>query len=312
MSNPNDPKPMPPDQPDPTKDLPKSPPTPTPSKGSFEFQLPPLEEGAIAPPPVPQSDPSVPELPPYPVRPVPKTGSRAGTFEFELPDVEDEPDPLIETTPTVNIKPLSSDEVSFQPPATGDPAALSFGGKLPELSGKSSTDMLPDIPPLEPASGVDQAAEILDKTDLTEPVAPAAGWLDSDPGSLPTVGKPAATVEGMGELTESSDIFNNEPIAPALPVDEASDIISATSSPSDERQSWEQPNRPSDVALTFDSPPGGSTMQEADSGNLPLAEELTDSSDSLFDEPAPDHESIHDLENLGAGTMFDSAQLAEA
>jgi len=188
MSNPNDPKATQPEQPAPTS----PPPTPTPIlgatvQGSFEFQLPPVKDGVIAPPAAPTSDPSFPELPLYPVKPVPRGPRRAVTFEFELPgadldEPEPQPQPLGELTPTVPFLELppvdagkSEPPVSTATPTSFAPAEVALA--KPDISPTTEhapLDLIeptPSVPVSPPAAPSSEAVEAFEPVSVDPPAS---------------------------------------------------------------------------------------------------------------------------------------------
>ncbi|MBM3981020.1 MAG: tetratricopeptide repeat protein [Planctomycetes bacterium] len=181
-------------------------------------------------------------------------------------------------------------------------------------------DAVPDVPPAVPASSGDSSAAL---GATLEPVAPASGWLDSDVlDGPPVLAAPVAPVPTANPLdapaaqpVDSSDIFSGGRPLAAQPVElaDVSDVISATAyGPGGPPAAVPPSGRASEIALTFDNPPGGSTVSEPDSGELPLADEVPGSS-ALLGAPGADGESIHDMPDpLGANPLFDSARLANA
>jgi len=183
----------------------------------------------------------------------------------------------------------------------------------------TATDAASNIPTATPTPGHDSDAAVgdLELIDLVNPVAPASGWLDS--GILPTPSaEPVAEEIDAFETppaspVESSDIFSGARTPTASQV-EHSDVIAATAyspaTPADINPPAE-PVRLSDIALTFDGPPGGSTLQDSGGSDLPIADEVSGGTSVL--DAADDDESIHDMPDpLAADPLFDSAKLAEA
>ena len=118
-------------------------------------------------------------------------------------------------------------------------------------------------------------------------------------------------------VVESSDIFSSgSSRLPKSP--EGSDVISATSGGPGAPGKADAPDRASDIAITFDLPPGGSTIDSGDgSGELPVADEVPSDS-SLFNspqyggtpEPTQDSSSIlSDLSDPGDITINDSSAI---
>ena len=216
--------------------------------------------------------------------------------ELDLNDLELLPDAVEELEPTP-----PSGEVSFNlPPTHGDPASFTAGVSLEELANlPDAVGLSKIIPSAEPASG-----EVsLGNLEPIQPVAPASGWLDPDEPPVPVnteAGIPTAPLEvhqadlfeAPPQAVESSDIFASRLVPKANAVDQ-SDVIAATAYAEAAPADSEKP-RPSEVALSFDQPPGGSTIQHEDgSGELPVAEEM-----------------IEAEELPGDGDLLDSAKLA--
>lgn len=165
----------------------------------------------------------------------------------------------------------------------------------------------------------DAAVGNLDLVDLVNPVAPASGWLDSVILPTPTAEPVAEALEDFeppppASPIESSDIFSGGSRTQLASSVEHSDVIAATAyNPAATPVNTGPPVDPvrlSDIALTFDGPPGGSTMQDSDGGDLPIADEVSGGT-SLLDGP-DDDESIHDMPDpLATDPLFDSARLAE-
>jgi hypothetical protein len=142
-------------------------------------------------------------------------------------------------------------------------------------------------------------------------VAPSSGWFTPTDGEGPAaVTPPTDAIEA--ELAdplphtghgEGSDIFASAPPPASRLAGDHSDVIAATASwDAEPARPAGRPDgaRPSEIALTFDQPPGGSTIQEP-ADDLPEAEEVLEAEavggDSLFDE---------------ASGPLDSARLADA
>jgi hypothetical protein len=213
----------------------------------------------------------------------------------------------------------------------GSGVGLPPAASAPVAEPPAPTTPAPSAPLLTPTEGVihlpptyDPEA-VLGNLEPIDPVAPASGWLDSDVLTIPSVDPNALvpTAEPApgqfdpvpADIVESSDIFSGNRIAAALPV-EQSDVIAATAygdaTPGDAGRPVEpvEPPRLSDVALTFDGPPGGSTLPDGASAELPVADEVPGS--DVLVTPAADSESIHDMPDpASADLLFDSAKLAE-
>jgi tetratricopeptide (TPR) repeat protein len=216
--------------------------------------------------------------------------------------------------------PSTPDVTSLFPPpevpAAGTPALADL--ELPTAEPVSADEL---VPPTAPTAH--DSAAVLGNLEPINPVAPASGWLDSDVGLIPAADLaelaeaiPAAepTSDPLepapADVVESSDIFSGSRTAPALPV-EQSDVIAATAGDAPPAE----PARPSEVALTFDAPPGGSTMHDDAGDELPVADEVPADEVPADDSGGPglDEESIHDMPDPVAGNpLFDSSKLAEA
>ncbi|MDB5307011.1 MAG: Tetratricopeptide repeat protein [Gemmataceae bacterium] len=242
--------------------------------------------------------------------------------------------PLAEAVPFEEVgDPPTAESASssglFGDVPTAGPASSSnlFGG-VPTAQPVSSGDRSGAIPTASAAdSGVVPEAEAVgwpdDDADVgnlepLSPLTPGSGWLDSQaddqlvPDDLQATEEPpsvpidviAAGLAGPAPHPhiEGSDIFASGPV-PTAPAADASDVIAATAyAPADPMTPIDPPvpvapsGRGSDVALTFDQPPGGSTVGDprAEDG-MPVADEVSDAPDSLFD--------VDD-------SLFDSARLA--
>jgi hypothetical protein len=237
-----------------------------------------------------------------------------------LPDIDD--------LPTAGLSKIqstgdSASGMDWQPPAqpgSGDSGALAIPTAEPGSVTDSAQFAIPlDLPGSndmivpEAVAGSDMDINPLppqaESQDPIAPVAPAAGWLDSDEAPIKV---PLPPPTGSGDpfgappaAVESSDIFGAGPVEKASAASpEQSDVIAATAFGSAAPAGpGSAADRTSDVALTFDSPPGGSTAHERGANSdLPVADEVIEpagESESLFDEPAP-------------SLPFDSAKLAHA
>lgn len=174
-------------------------------------------------------------------------------------------------------------------------AGLSGAGEHIPVAGAADSSVMANLEPLDP-------------------VLPASGWFDSHPdASLPFENAPvaeAASSSGLvgdvppAQVVESSDIFGAGPNQfPAADLADVSDVIAATmgqpgkTKPVNPDDVPFGSNRPSDVALSFNEPPGGSTVADAAAAEeLPLAEVADD---EIWDVPA-------------AEAVNDSAKLADA
>ena len=125
-------------------------------------------------------------------------------------------------------------------------------------------------------------------TSSRQPGRAASGWLDSEttvphsgtrPPADPLNVEQADLFEGP-PVVESSDIFSSGAAASAKLAD-GSDVIGGTAMGKTTPADPDKPDRLSDIALSFDQPPGGSTIDSGGS-DLPVAEEVS-ASDPLFD-----------------------------
>jgi hypothetical protein len=201
--------------------------------------------------------------------------------------------------------PASSDSLFGDVP-TAEPVSSIHAGPVPAAEPASSIESAV-IPTAEPVSSEDSGVANLEPV---APVEPASGWIDSDPGEQPVPPEvsaagpatPADAIEAALTIpppaVEGSDIFAGSFPAPAGPLSELSDVIAATAHGPFVPATPIQPpipapaasaDRPSDVALNFNQPPGGSTIQDAAaSADLPVADEVPEAEpvdaapDSLF------------------------------
>jgi hypothetical protein len=204
--------------------------------------------------------------------------------EEELPETE----PM--SGPPQPVSPPEGDEVSFDDSVpTADPASFALGRDLKNLP--------EDLPMAEPASSEVTSSgtpkhdpdAAVGNLEPVAPVDPASGWLDSDV-PLPSVGpaSPPLAVERADLFeappqVESSDIFSTGSPQPPKSV-EGSDVIAATAFGEIEGGDADKQSRPSDVAISFDQPPGGSTVESATGhSDLPVAEEVFEGPDPMFD-----------------------------
>jgi hypothetical protein len=221
--------------------------------------------------------------------------------EADLPET----DPMTGVPRKVQPSELDSsvDYGAIKPVASGSSSSLFNSG----TSGGSGVDPASSVGiPTDPASAVNLSSPLsgmlrggepasnagLSRTDHDadadignleppSPVAPASGWIDSGihSGSAapPEPPRSGVGIDLEGEPTqEGSDIFSRGGIPKAKPVG-GSDVLAATAYGDKGPVKPEPPGRGSDVALSFDQPPGGSTI-ESGTGNsdLPVAEELSD------------------------------------
>jgi hypothetical protein len=214
-------------------------------------------------------------------------------------------------------KPDSGDDSLFNAPApTGESPSFTSGSSI-----------LSNVPTAQPASGSairkgDDPDAAVGNYEPPSPVAPASGWLDTPeppPSGIQRSGPLGVEEADLFEappVVESSDIFSSGASrAPKPP--EGSDVIAATSGGPEPAKPG-TPDRASDIALSFDQPPGGSTIESAvGSGELPVADEVPSNS-SLFDSPqygatpasTEDASSIlADLSDPGDVTINDSSAI---
>ncbi|HEV3436658.1 MAG TPA: tetratricopeptide repeat protein [Gemmata sp.] len=198
------------------------------------------------------------------------------------------------TDPSSDYIPIPADPSSDYIPIPTDPSST-FDIMVTTPDPASSVSIIPEA---APGSSVAPSSENLDAIGNLEPVAPvapASGWLDdaADAPIEPVDSRAALLAEPLEvhqadlldapPAIESSDIFSSGPIPTAAGADQ-SDVIAATAYGPLTPTPSGKPARPSEIALSFDQPPGGSTVhQEGGSGDLPVAEELPDSSGNLFD-----------------------------
>jgi hypothetical protein len=238
-----------------------------------------LGQDEAPPPPQAPSEPSLPEILPPAAIPVTdpsigSVGSLGSMGSISVPDIS-----------------------ILYPEPSNEPGSFTAGDNaIAEL----------ELPPVAPSA--------TDSTVGRGPIRPVAtgDWLDSDdpiartdPDVVPMGAQP------VSDPTEGSDIFSNRS-APVIPSPDQSDVIAATAYPQTptDPDIPPEPARPSEIALTFEGPPGGSTSPEFNTDDLPLAPELPDDS-ALLSETSGDPESIHDLPDPARDPLFDSATLAE-
>ena len=272
-NNPNDPKSNPPTPPndkgkkgpqDPKRrpedaELPDSVPFGAMSDGSSSDSIP-FDELPVMPPSAGLSDPEL-----YlsdPKHREPRVTPESAIFE----NMKSPPDSSLFD----NLKPDSDESL--------------FGAAPPGSSKDSSADGFELVPPAHPASDLDLPAvghdSHADVGNLEPPsaVSPASGWIDTPPGK-PSEPTPPLNVEEADlfeapPVVESSDIFSTGAVPPSKPVS-GSDVLNATARGKGGPIQPEPPDRSSDVALSFDQPPGGSTIESGiRSGELPVADEV--------------------------------------
>ena len=321
--NPNDPK-----NPAPV------PPATTPADTGVEADVPELDlsdfENAAPPGPLPEEAPAeIPEL----VAPLSDVLLADTELVPPLSDVIDEAEFAL---------PLSEvlyDSVSFDDlpsPLDADPASMTIGVSFDDLPGWAELpEALPltsdlTVPEADPASFATAVPTNAGNLEPIAPVAPASGWLDAD--APPVRLNPDAALfdepmdvdvdaaDPFGTPThtlESSDIFAG-PALHARTVDQ-SDVIAATAYGKATPADFEKPTRPSEVAMSFDHPPGGSTIQEPGANSdLPVAEEMASGSDDIFapvEDISPDAGDIFgqtEAMSPDSDNIFDSAKLADA
>ncbi len=196
------------------------------------------------------------------------------------------------------------------PPAEESPADIPEAAKVNEAAYE---ELLEDLPDAE--AEIAEAVESPGNLEPLYPVAPASGWLDEDSpaGGPQPIESPLELEVNQADLfdappdpaIESSDIFSSGSVLRATNA-ESSDVIEATAfgealPVSDEDISV----RPSEVAISFNLPPQGSTVSQGGSGDLPIAEELVDG-ESVFDIPEAspfDSANISEIANAEADTF---------
>ena len=273
------------------------------AEGTIGMALADLPEWPLPPPPVEHH---------LGVEPV-DAGNDFPVAEF-LPAVEPQSSILSAEVPVGELIP-AAEPVSDEWLPVADSVPLGEG--IPAMDASASSLFGSTVPTAEPVSAVGEAGDIANLEEIS-PVVPGSGWLDSQAGDQPippeirssSPGGPAFDEPRAAELAQpspshpddlGSNIFGGGLVPTAEPAD-LSDVISATmtraATPITPRPPVPHP-RPSDVALTFDQPPGGSTTTDpAASADLPVAEELPEASDLIF--------TADDAEG-----PLDSAQLAQ-
>jgi len=198
------------------------------------------------------------------------------------------------TDPSSDYIPIPTDPSSDYIPIPTDPSST-FDIMVTTPDPASSISVLPDAVPGSSAVKPSESSDAIGNLEPVAPVAPASGWLD-DAADAPIepvdarAGLPTEPLEvhqadllDAPPAIESSDIFSSGPIPTATGADQ-SDVIAATAYGPTTPTPSNKPDRPSEIALSFVQPPGGSTVQqEGVSGDLPVADELPDSSGNLFD-----------------------------
>ena len=227
-----------------------------------------------------------------PDRPEPE-GRPADHDPRELPDPADflAPDPAAEAVPAEAV---SFDEAVPE----ADPASFTRGISFEELQ-----DIAGPAAPAEDGEG----GELPTDPEPIAPVAPVSGWFDPEEAPPPAVARSDSNLfaKAVGEaaeapqapggqpapVTESSDIFGASRVPQALAAD-ASDVIAATAYgeavPADPEPVVRDAggDRPSEIALTFGQPPGGTTIEEPNnSDDLPIAQPVIAEADDLPTDP---------------------------
>lgn len=191
--------------------------------------------------------------------------------ELDLAPVSDPPapqkaSPLAEVEKKLGVKKKDGDS-TFDIDLPGPTASSShlFGTENPTAEGLSDTGLV--------------------NLDPFAPVKPATGWFDTQAEVPYTPAAPAPTTEAdlaapASGIIGGSDIFG-APVPAAQPKSDVSDVIAATAySPATPVVEPGRPAQPrgSDVALNFDRPPGGSTVESATANeDLPIAQSAEDS-----------------------------------
>jgi hypothetical protein len=248
---------------------------------------------------IPSAEPAS-GIPPVPVE--------AMTPLVEPPVVAEE-----DLVPIADVAPAADPSSSTSLAARLDPPS---GVNITADSGTRLADLAEIIPTAEPASGTGAPAAGADDRaavggpEPVAPVHPASGWLDTPSEQAIAVPADALVPEaepasGTGPGSEGSDIFAGG-TAPAVAAaddgQDVSDVILATVSPPGGPAGAAAPagppaeaTRPSEVALSFDAPPGGSTIADpAAAAELPVADDAEEAAAAAAEE------------------SFDSARLADA
>ncbi len=257
----------------------------------------------------------------FDVPPPPEAELGEHTIGMSLADLADIPglgDLIPSAEPASGIPPLPVESFTrlVEDPSVDTDDLVPIDEAYPAADPASSTSLSAR---LDPPSGVNitadsstklaemaEAADFDDVADLEDiaVVEPASGWFDSEADELATAEPPVAeatSATGLepaapGHQIESSDIFASGPV-PSAEAADVSDVIAATtgSIPTAQLEDADDvpfgTTRPSDIALSFNEPPGGSTIAEA-SDDLPLADEAVD------DVPVASAEEVLDSGNL--------------
>lgn len=172
--------------------------------------------------------------------------------------------------------------------------------KIP-VSQAESESSVPLVPKTASGSSVllsttgDDSGDALGNLEPIAPVAPASGWLSAESEAPRAVGDGSeffaplevhqADLFDAPPAIESSDIFSAGPIPSAVGADQ-SDVIAATAYAPEAAAASGTGGRPSEIALNFQQPPGGSTIhEEGGSVDLPIAEEVADAAQDTIAYP---------------------------
>ncbi|HSQ57049.1 MAG TPA: hypothetical protein VLM40_15025, partial [Gemmata sp.] len=196
----------------------------------------------------------------------------------------------------------SSFAIPTAQPASGSGSNLGISSEhlsIPSEDAGSAEFPIPSGTPISSdlqMSDANRPTSAQDSSGTLEPIAPAAGWLDSMEQPMET--PPAETSPAAAEAIESSDIFGGGPVPRATAADQ-SDVIGATAFKKGGPLESNESGRTSDVALSFNRPQGSSS-------NLPVADEVLEA------EAIAEHPSSLFSNPPAAGLPFDSAKLADA
>ncbi|MFO0803512.1 MAG: hypothetical protein U0791_10375 [Gemmataceae bacterium] len=200
----------------------------------------------------------------------------------------------------------STDDLDDDKPRVGELTEATYedidlGDVTMAAASASSSNLFGTGVPQAEAAGDSQA-----NLEPVSPVQPASGWFDSvaDEEAAPAVStdaiEAALAQPVSGVMDDASDIFAG-PVPPAMPKSDVSDVIAATAYRPAKPVEGEKPkpaSRASDVALNFDRPPGGSTIESLSASADPS---VAKDSDSLFDDSAAIPKSkLEDAPDFGA------------
>jgi len=292
------------------------------------------KSGADQPKPDP-ADPPVPDSVPFDELPTIPPGTGLSDPELYLGDLrvpsgDSSQEMNLRATPESavfeNLK-SPGDSSLFESLKTdsADESLFDAGGPAVDLnrSGDSVSDFECSIPAPESASGANTSRTAHDPEaaignfEPPSPVEPSSGWLDPElpPKHSAGRGEPLAVEEAdlfeAPPVVESSDIFSTG-LAPEAKTVEGSDVINATAYGANPPAKPAGSEHGSDVALSFDQPPGGSTIDSATrSDDLPIADEvpsnakLTDS--GRYGSSAPEYGSTPEVTQDASSILADLA-----